>query len=692
MPIDGRGDRAIHATQRPVTGFARLRQLSRCLVHSTQRQDEALPDHPPQSSAPGQCVPIGTAPDPARRERNVVDEPVRPAVNARRGQRLLITSTVIVLIALLRVVGVVSHDPILGFANQYDMARVSACLDFWPRADDPTAATPSAPFRTYERRSIERPSCQPGSEVVIGGALLLAVDTVLPRPSYDLRIIGFSKFGFLVLAVLFVSWQLRVFPVAGLIHSAIVLAVLSDPLNSLYLNSLYAEFSALLGCYAALGALAVMLLKRRLEWVTVLVFIAGLLVLLTSKMQHLALPWFLLAVSGWYMRRFSKSMAMVGLVGALAVATAWQLNIARFAEPSIHQANIYNTAFFTLLPALPESALARLGLDDACRMLVGTSWFQRRGHVIESRCPLATAISRAHLLSVAAGHPLAVSGILARSVFQSSSWRVGYVGEVEGQVAGRLGPGDGLAHLSVSDLVARLEYPAHTALLLMPVVYAFMWLVIGWLRPSTVASVRGDALRPLLNAATIGAIVVWLVVLVGDGFSDLAKHMHLAINLLLFAWLLMLVDIARHLRLHGWASRAFTGVLFVFAILASAVITFVSTRPAAVGTLDSVPARVEPGDVLTLTGWIKDPFGPARIEVRIDGQVVPGTLTTNALDVDAMFPVSAAHPGRRFQAVVAIPDVPGVFRADVIAINTRGTATRVDSIWLESVPGTDSGT
>src|SRR5438094_195240 len=65
---------------------------------------------------------------------------------------LSLVGTLLVILAIARMGALVLHDPLLGFANQYDMIRTGACVGLYPDlpADKRDEATADAPLERYK--------------------------------------------------------------------------------------------------------------------------------------------------------------------------------------------------------------------------------------------------------------------------------------------------------------------------------------------------------------------------------------------------------------------------------------------------------------------------------------------------------------------------------------------------------------
>lgn len=439
-------------------------------------------------------------------------------------RRIRLVSILILMSAGLRLLLLVLHDPVLGYANQYDMARLSACLDLWPMGvNQPEKATPDAPLRHYSISSVPSAACHISSEVVLAGALVHAIHLLTGLSQYDIRAVGLSKALFLIAAILFFAWKLRRRVYAHFIHAVAVLLLLSDPINSLYLNTLYTEFSAVFGAYLAVTSLFILLLNARVDSGLLVVHVLGLLFLALSKNQHFILPWLLFGALILGARRFIRPALLAGIVVVLMVGTAAQWSLMRGQHESLAKANIYNTLFLTVLPSIENAGgtVENLGLREDCKRLINTSWYRLRGHHPEPECPEAFDVGRLNLIGWTLSRPVVAFDVFLRSVYQSSAWRVGYLGEIEGEAAGKVGAHLGVAYFSLADVIHALPYSLYFAFLAFPILYA---LCARLLRPTKVVEDSNVQIVVLymLWVCVLSFLSIWFVAVLGDGYSDLA--------------------------------------------------------------------------------------------------------------------------------------------------------------------------
>lgn len=361
------------------------------------------------------------------------------------------------------------------------------------------------------------------------------------------------------------------------------------------------------------------------------------------------------------------------------------MTLLRQQHDSLTKANIYNVLFLTALPSMENvgGSVKTLGLREDCRVLVNTSWYRLRGHVPERLCPEAFDVGRLDVLGAMALQPVALLDVAFKSVYQSTAWRIGYLGEIEGERMAKIGLDSGIAHASVSDLIGRMPYPLYFVFLTFPCLYL---LCVFFLKPKLMlADSPGQSVELfMLWVCVSGALLVWSVAVLGDGYSDLAKHVHLALNFTLAGWAMTLAHFVWIVRSLAKQTR-----LLLFAILcgsACGVSAWAATAwPVAVGTLDMPKQTVSVGEKMALTGWVKDPFGIGDVSARVGESRHAAVLASTAYDVDAMFPVSRKFPGRRFFVEVTAPQEPGPFRIDLSVRNALDSVTTFDSLWLTAV-------
>lgn len=566
---------------------------------------------------------------------------VKRGVEFVREQPISALAIVLIWVAATRIFYMVLHDPMYGYANQFDMGRTAACLNFWP--DLPggprDVAYFAAPIEKHRLVSLPAQGCYPSAEVVLDWAALRldAVRRLLVGGSdvIDMRAIGLFKALLLIATACVVSQSFRLRPKVCLTHALILLLVVADPLHTLYLNTLYGEFVAVFGTYAAIAGLAGLVLNAARPAISLSVFACGVLCLAFSRAQHVLLPlFFVLALGAIKLKpmrnqqrhrqgRFAVPLVMIGLALASLCSLAMNLDfVAR--NPAYHDANRNNMFFGALLPATdnPEAVVRALKLPPACARLANSGYWRMLDRGLKDACPEALAMSPMRLVGVFATEPKALATLFGRGLALSSGWRLRYVGEVA--------HGD-FAQVPVGPLgvTASIELIAKQM--------GFIGFAIFWLAPlaagvlcgvSLVCAPRiapdsGDTIdadhaprrvaRLVLCAlaAVIGS--VWVSALLGDGFSELARHVHLGVLAALASWTILLL-----LLLAAWRRSVLTTA--ITASLVTVSIMALGTLPLAVGALAEPHEDRALASAAAFAGWIIAPYSIVAVELEQQGR------------------------------------------------------------------------
>jgi len=612
-------------------------------------------------------------------------------------QRLLWLLAVLLLLA--RLAYVTTHEPLAGFANQFDMLRTTGCLGLVPEDETPPgAATPAAPVERYRVGAPRDSSCLIGTEVALAGlarAVDLAGDAVgLGDPqSMPLRLLGWTKAVLLLLALAGMDRRLRAHPGARLTHAWLAALILVDPFNTLYLAGFYTEFAALLSAWLALALPLAWLLDGReprnrelLLWGVLLAALA------LSRFQHAVIPVVLVVCLLLLARQLRWSLPRLALTPLLVLLPALALQFGAQAQyRSIADANRWNSLFGAALPAAadPLDFVRALDLPDACAELVHTTWYLRRGRDARSECPAAFALSRVRWLAQLALEPAALARLVGRGVSLSGQWRPGYLGELAGGQFQRMPAGRLRLGVSVSAGIARLPYNGLLGFWAAPLLL-LAGLFSRRRRSASIAIGRPLARDPVPSGERLAALWLWpmlaLIVglgwaasVVGDGYSELARHLHLAANATLVAIGLGVLALARSLfnaapRM-GPSSRWWLALGAAMLILAGA---FIRAQALGYGVLDR-PADEHAAGALELSGWALDPRGIRAIEaVWADGRRQNLFLQPRP-DIAGIF--GAAAPAVGFAGVVDAADSAGqLLQIEVVPIS--GPPTVIDRRWL----------
>ena len=222
-----------------------------------------------------------------------------------------------------RLFAVVGATPLLGYANQFDMRRTSACVGLWPDLPPPAQldAHPQAPLARYVRGERRPDECYPSSELLFVAPVAAIVS---PGEVIDLRRIGAVKAVLLVALALLLAALLRAQATWSVAHAALFAIVVCDPMNALWLNTLYTQFAAVFFLYASLVLIVVIAGRQILSSpppASILVLFAiALCGLGFSRQQHMLLPAVLAlpVVMSLWRPALRSALAILVLVAAIA--------------------------------------------------------------------------------------------------------------------------------------------------------------------------------------------------------------------------------------------------------------------------------------------------------------------------------------------------------------------------------------
>ncbi len=478
------------------------------------------------------------------------DESVPPAIETdipNDHPRWLLWALLLCLTAgLVRVLPLLLHNPLIALANSYDEVRYSACFDLYPDrpADiNPTLNSPWSPHSDYTFRQPPETICYWSTELMFQAAAAAIFKTeaaLTGQQVFSVRWLGALKFGaaLLVWGLFCRAWWLRGPPAMTFANGLMFPLLLADPANTIYLNTFYAEFTAVLTLYVMISVILLYHERPRSKRAITLLALAAF-ALAMSKIQHLLLPTMcaltVLIFDYVRTRRWSwrASALFVGAIVGLIVQVD-QLKRDNAAMRDIDMFNRSDVAFTGLLPnsSDPAKTADLLGIDRACLQYAGLRAWQLPDYPPHV-CPSIANISRGRELNALLHDPLMAIRLFSGGVAALDPWLAPGLGTVEG---GNFEPLPRV-FFTASDLFAASSL-VRAVLLGGPVVVMFV-LLYGRRRPSGMR--RYTVLTVAIMFTTLTVTVL------GDGLADVPKQGHLVINAA-FAWWIFIVTV--------WISRS----------------------------------------------------------------------------------------------------------------------------------------
>lgn len=406
------------------------------------------------------------------------------------------------------------HQPVYGYANNYDMVRLQGCPQIWP--DDPNfdpvnlSQSRLAPFTNYRHTVIDTP-CYPSSELIFVYSALLTSPSWHQRQSIDIRHIGTTKALLLLAAVLCCSalllrgrhWQ------ALLINSALYAAVLSDLGVTLFFNTFFTEFSAVFFYYLTLWGVF-FVIKSPQAAATLVLLLLGLCGLAFSKAQHLPLTCAVTVGVGLfllYRQQANSLLCKLLLLPLLCCAISSQIH------PSTANQDFYavNRTNSLLNHASSQPGLIKQFLPAECEKLAGKTWYFARGEQVQ-KCLLAPdSASHLTILRAALADPLAVANNYLFRIYNVKNWQYNYLGQIGGADMQPVTP----PTLSLLQLLKKMPH----------LLFVIAWL--GFLLLPLLPKLSSE-LRGILLFCAFTQAASYFIALTGDGLSEIAKHSHLS--------------------------------------------------------------------------------------------------------------------------------------------------------------------
>ena len=245
---------------------------------------------------------------------------------------------------------------------------------------------------------------------------------------------------------------------------------------------------------------------------------------------------------------------------------------------------------------------------------------------------------------------------MANAFAQSRGWRLRYVGEQAAAEFARA------PFWSVADLPPQLPYPIYIWL----TIFTFCLAALGVSKAPNPGSVEFAALRLTLSLLLLALTLPLLISLLGDGYTELPRHAHLA-TVALLALLLLLVVNAKAIGMRRCALAA---------IVSGALALLLCAQPAAIAAWDH-PLKAYAGERVAISGWALDAFGAVEIYAVAPGHAKQALAFAPRAGVSSVF---QGYPNSESAGVTGEVIVQAPY-TEIRVRNRLGIETVVDRIW-----------
>ena len=427
---------------------------------------------------------------------------------------------------------VVLSEPVIGWANNFDFARSSACTGLWSSLNGHILfdAHKSGPLGFLISGQLQSDSCLPSSDQVFSFAL---VPWIAKGGFIATQWLGLLH---LIVLIIPVSWlALRTRSLAILWTITISYFLIFNNLNTLgFFNALYADSSVLIATYlAAMFLIALVYDPSRRTVVTFLITCLAMGWLALAKDLAFPLALVLLITLGVFVAVMKKwrVLAVVFLIvlGVILVNQHFHDRHTYSFTHTIAMANADDAIYGVMLPAITtHGSLSATGIPQECRSFVHTTWYSAPRSPAFLRCSDWAVANRTSITTryfATLTPPLS-----ALQTALTQSWGLAPQGIHLSEHPGR--------PRKVVQVTSGLSVLSWTSRILPAATFGALMLYVAWPLGLLVTIVAASGVRSKRRASSrrwllvglctgLGVLIqVAFVVsaLLGDGFHELARH------------------------------------------------------------------------------------------------------------------------------------------------------------------------
>ncbi len=412
----------------------------------------------------------------------------------------------------------------MGYANNHDFLRQSSCVRIWQSYPDKpnTSANPEMPINSliYDGHT-KRKSCMKSSDNTFPW---IAAKFHTVGDKVDFREISLWKVSF-TLILFFLLLAKTADPASKLAFCLAFFLIFGDLANLLYANTLYLEFSVILGLFFSVLSTAILLTAKSKNTTLVTLAIVALAWLGFSKQQYmpLAIVLGIICSAAMFLKYCDKRLGITFLLIAAATPLIYGA-MNRDSSGHMQGVNFANKTDTFLAAVLPEStnkeaALQKLGLPAECIKGIGKNWYVP-GIIENHPCPEVAHVSRAKLIGIFISEPRTFFEPMRKAIIGTLPFYPDFLGHLAE-------PKDSssqryllLKKSSLSYILAKLPADAMPMLALSSIALGIIAFA------ATLAALPARA-QPLVSVIMFGGLVSFYSIfssVFGDGYVDLQKH------------------------------------------------------------------------------------------------------------------------------------------------------------------------
>lgn len=464
--------------------------------------------------------------------------------HARRAALAL--TAALFLLAAWRALAFWAHEPMLAYANNYDQVRVMKPLGIRPDAPGVPndIGTEGGPWRYFVRQGAMEMPFYPSSDLAFKWPLQALLGALAPQaPRVDVKVQALCLLAVWLAGMAVLLARLMRASAGAALALAAWLLLVTDPVNLLFLNTWYFEFSAFALLTALTGMACLWLAGGGRSRGCVHVFLALLLLFAANRNQYAYLPLALLPLGLLAWPRLppwarGRSVALAALLVVLAPPLLFSEKVGNL--KGLAAVNRINTFFGAMLPAAsdPPALLRRLDLGPDCLRFSGGNFF-RYHHEWETACPGALQLSLRRMAPLLAADPPMLGRMIGSAIGRHQGFVQAFLGQVQGVHMGQLQTRRAWPARSLDEALRALPAPAWQGLaaasLWLPALAA-LWALGRARRPPHAPGRAGWGWLWAWLALLLCINYVFFSALLGDGYYEIQRHALLCYSLGCLVW------------------------------------------------------------------------------------------------------------------------------------------------------------